>query len=168
MSRARASWWVCGVSVLGLVISSALSQQPAPAEVPPVQFVDITRQAGITWRHVNGATEDKYLIETMGGGGAFLDYNRDGRLDIFLVNSGCHKFSVKCAPGKNALYRQNADGTFTDVAQQAGVASSGIYGMGVAGGGYHNDGPPGIHVPRLPPKTRYYNKGGGPFPDPND
>src|SRR5438445_416609 len=140
MSRARASWWVCGVSVLGLFISSALSQQPAPAEVPPVQFVDITRQAGITWRHVNGATEDKYLIETMGGGGAFLDYNRDGRLDIFLVNSGCHKFSVKCTPGKNALYRHNADGTFTDVSEASGIAKHEGKALGVVAFDFNRDG----------------------------
>jgi len=168
MKHPRASWWVCGVSVLGLVISAASSQQPAPAEVPPVQFVDVTRQVGITWRHLNGATEDKYLIETMGGGGAFLDYNRDGRLDIFLVNSGCHKFSVKCTPGKNALYRQNADGTFTDVAQQAGVASSGIYGMGVAVGDYDNDGYPDIYVTGFPHNTLYHNNGDGTFTDVTD
>src|SRR3989442_637629 len=104
----------------------------------------------------------------MGGGGAFLDYNRDGRLDIFLVNSGCHKFSVKCAPGKNALYRQNADGTFTDVAQQAGVASSGIYGMGVVVGDYDNDGYPDIYVTGFPHNTLYHNNGDGTFTDVTD
>lgn len=130
-----------------------------------VQFTDVTREAGIAWRHVNGATEEKYLIETMGGGGAFLDYNRDGKLDIFLVQSGCHKFSGSCASGKNALYRQNPDGTFTDVAAQAGVADSGIYGMGVAVGDYDNDGFPDIYVTGFPHNVLYHNNGDGTFTD---
>ena len=66
--------------------------------------LDRVHLAGIDFTLRNSPTSQRYLIETMGGGGAFLDYNRDGRLDIFLVNSGCHKFSVKCPPGKNALW----------------------------------------------------------------
>src|SRR5215472_14014849 len=120
-------------------------------------FTEVTRPLGITWQHVNGATPEKYLIETMGGGGAFLDFNNDGRLDIFLVQSGCHRFSLNCKPGKNALYRQNSDGTFTDVADAAGVANSGIYGMGIAVGDFDNDG--------YPHNVLYHNNRDGTFTD---
>src|SRR5260221_7152423 len=98
---------------------------------PHITFTDVTRRLGINWSHTNGATAEKYLIESMGGGAAFLDYDRDGRLDIFLVNSGCHKFSgEKCVPGRSALYHQNADGTFSDVTAKAGLANIHTYGMG--------------------------------------
>ncbi len=127
MKRAFAFAGLCmsALLVLSATGPSSRSAQDLPAKAA-VTFVDITKQAGITWQHVNGATPEKYLIETMGGGGGFLDYDGDGRLDIFLVQSGCHKFSANCKAAKNALYRQNADGTFTDVAQAAGVADTGI------------------------------------------
>ena len=150
---------------LALFALGAASAQPFQNDSKDVQFTDVAQQLGITWRHVNGATEEKYLIETMGGGGAFLDYNHDGRLDIFLVQSGCHKFSVKCAQGHNALYRQNPDGTFADVAAQAGVADSGIYGMGVAVADYDNDGFPDIYVTGFPHNVLYHNNGNGTFTD---
>jgi enediyne biosynthesis protein E4 len=141
----------------------ATAQQSAPP--PTVLFVDVTEKLGIRWTHVNGATPEKYLIETMGGGAAFLDYNRDGRLDIFLVDSGCHKFSSNCKPSGNALYRQNADGTFTDVTQAAGLAGNPTYGMGVAVGDFDNDGYPDIYVTGFPHNVLYHNNGNGTFTD---
>ena len=133
-------------------------------EAPILKFVDVTQVKEITWRHVNGATEEKFLIETMGGGGGFLDYNRDGRLDLYLVDSGCHRFSGDCVPAGNALYRQNADGTFTDVTTQAGVAGGG-YGMGVAVGDYNNDGYQDLYVTNVGPNQLFRNNGDGTFTD---
>src|SRR5882762_6879248 len=159
-SRQRKS--VVLASCLTVIASGAWCAQRSMVNASKgVQFTDVTQQSGISWRHLNGATEEKFLIETMGGGGAFLDYNRDGRLDIFLVQSGCHKFSVKCTAGHNALYRQNPDGSFTDVATQAGVADSGIYGMGVTVGDYDNDGFPDIYVAGFPHNVLFdYNRDG--------
>src|SRR5260370_1202094 len=167
MKRSRHTKGVVLASSLALIASGAVfAQRSIDSESGrSIQFTDVTQQAGITWRHVNGATDEKFLIETMGGGGAFLDYNQDGRLDIFLVQSGCHKFSVKCKGGQNALYRQNPDGSFTDVAKQAGVADSGIYGMGVAVGDYDNDGYPDIYVTGFPHNVLYHNNGDGTFTD---
>ncbi len=136
-----------------------------PVSQPTVVFTDVTQDLGIRWTHVNGATPEKYLIEAMGGGAAFLDYNRDGRLDLLLVDSGCHKFSVNCRPSGNTLYRQNADGTFTDVTKAAGLAATPTYGMGVAVGDYDNDGFPDIYITGFPRNVLYHNNKDGTFTD---
>ncbi len=171
--RARASGpevllAACAAALLAALghAQQAASPQPPPqpARPPAIAFTDVTRELGISWKHTNGATENRYLIETMGGGGAFFDYNRDGRLDIFLVNSGCHKFSVQCTPASHALYRQDSDGRFTDVTAQAGVAGSG-YGQGVATGDYDNDGDPDLYVTAFGRNTLYRNNGDGTFAD---
>src|SRR6266404_5103997 len=121
------------LALLLALATSAAAQSgktaPASRDIPHINFIDVTRKLGISWSHSNGATPEKYLIEAMGGGAAFLDYDRDGRLDIFMVNSGCHKFSGdKCVPGHSALYHQNSDGTFTDVTVKAGLANINTYG----------------------------------------
>ncbi len=162
-ARAAALAAFCCLVLLQAAPSGAQSS-PEPSPAPAVAFTDITRQAGITWTHTNGATPEKYLIETMGGGAAFLDYNRDGRLDIYLVNSGCHKLSVQCTSSGNALYRQNADGTFTDVTREAGVGLPG-YGMGVAVGDFDNDGNPDLYVTNAGANVLYRNNGDGTFRD---
>src|SRR6185436_14028062 len=104
----------------------------------------VTRPTGLNFIHHNSPTSQKYLIETMGGGVALLDYNNDGLIDIFLVNSGRLDDPVKL-PAQfarsdpaywNRLYRQNHNGSFTDVTEQAGLARAGEtnYGMGIATG----------------------------------
>jgi hypothetical protein len=123
----------------------------------------------------NSATPKKYLIETMPGGVALLDYNRDGLLDIFLVNGGripspdgkLNFFSRREPAYWNRLYRQNADGSFTDVTEQAGLANAGDtnYGMGVAVGDYDNDGYPDIYVTNYGKNILYHNNGDGTFTD---
>ncbi len=91
--------------------------------VPPITFQDVTAQAGISFTHVHGGTGEKYLVETMGGGAAFLDYNHDGLLDLYLVNGGVLPGFTPPTPPRNALYRNNGDGTFTDVTEKAGVGN---------------------------------------------
>ncbi|MCZ6486133.1 MAG: CRTAC1 family protein [Acidobacteria bacterium] len=129
-----------------------------------VQFIDVTRRAGIDWSHENGATPEKYLIETMGGGGAFLDYDKDGWLDIYLVDSGSHLHSRVHSAAHNALYRNNGDGTFVEVTATAGLGDPG-YGMGVAVGDFDNDGWSDIYVTRFGRNTLYRNLGDGTFAD---
>ena len=129
-----------------------------------IRFTDVTAQAGIRWTHVNGSTEEKFLIETMGGGGAFLDFDNDGWLDIYLVNSGAHEFSEPGTKGRNALYRNDRDGTFTDVTSIAGVAGNG-YGNGVAVGDFDNSGFLDLYITNYGSNTLYKNQGDGTFRD---
>jgi len=136
-------------------------------EVKLLQGFDFTLQ--------NSSTEQKYLIETMPGGVALLDYNNDGLLDIFLVNGGQVVDPMKLPENFdrhdprfwNRLFRQNKDGTFTDVTSQAGLADAGDgnYGMGVAVGDYDNDGYPDIYVTNYGKNTLYHNNGDGTFTD---
>ncbi|MCU1296496.1 MAG: hypothetical protein JWO91_774 [Acidobacteriaceae bacterium] len=136
-------------------------------EVKPPRVVDFTLQ--------NSPTAQKYLIETMPGGVALLDYNNDGLLDIFLVNGG-RITSPLLAPENfdrhdpkywNRLYHQSKDGTFTDVTEQAGLANAGDgnYGMGVAVGDYDNDGYPDLYVTSYGKNILYHNNGNGTFTD---
>ena len=118
----------------------------------------------ITWRHVNGRSPDYYLPETTGAGCAFLDYDNDGWMDIYLVNSGRCDFFNPNPPLRNALYHNNRDGTFTDVTAKAGVPGGG-YGMGVAAGDYDNDGFPDLYVTQYGRSILYHNNGDGTFTD---
>ena len=108
---------------------------------------------------------DRYLPETMGPGVAFFDYDNDGWVDIFMVNSGASDFYKPKAPLKNALYKNNRDGTFTDVTDKAGVAGGKEFGMGCAIADYDNDGYPDILVTAYGRCTLYHNNGNGTFTD---
>jgi hypothetical protein len=121
-------------------------------------------QSGITWTHTNAMSAERYLPETLGPGCAFLDYDSDGWMDILLVNSGPSDFYTPPRPLRNALYRNNRDGTFTDVTEKAGVGGS-AFGMGVAIGDYDNDGFPDIFVTAYGRCTLYHNNGDGTFTD---
>ena len=121
--------------------------------------------SGISWVHENAMSADRYLPETMGPGVAFLDYDNDGWMDIFMVNSGKADFYTPAAPLKNALYKNNRDGTFTDVTDKAGVAGGNEFGMGCAVGDYDNDGYPDILVTAYGRCTLYRNQGDGTFLD---
>ncbi len=138
-----------------------------------VPIFDTKFPRGLDFTHRNSPTAQKYLIESMGGGVALLDYNNDGLLDIFLVNSG-RLFDRIATPEEfdrhdpqywNRLYRQNPDGSFTDVTEAAGLASAGDgnYGMGVAVADYDNDGYPDIYVTNYGKNTLYHNNGNGTF-----
>src|ERR687898_677519 len=108
--------------VLSLII--LVAQKPAPRTV--VTFEEVPPSASkITWTHDNAQSPDRQLPETVGAGCAFLDYDNDGWMDIYFVNSGPSDFFFPPAPLKNALYRNNRDGTFTDVTDKARVAAPG-------------------------------------------
>jgi enediyne biosynthesis protein E4 len=157
------------LSLLGLAgVSAAAGVSPFRARVvaaPPL-FEEIPPAAsGITWVHENAMSADRYLPETMGPGVAFCDFDNDGWIDIFMVNSGASDFYKPKAPLKNALYRNNRDGTFTDVAEKAGVAGGMEFGMGCAIADYDNDGYPDILVTAYGRCTLYHNNGNGTFTD---
>lgn len=144
---------------------------------PSIPFTDITQAAGIDFTHVNGATGDKLLPETMGGGTAFLDIDNDGDQDILLINScdwnrtqlpsavsGVDATTPTTPAPTHALYRNNGDGTFADVTQGSGFDQA-YYGMGVAVGDVDNDGLADVYISALGPNHLYRNLGGGKFED---
>jgi enediyne biosynthesis protein E4 len=136
---------------------------------------DLKLPRGVDFTLQNSPTPQKYLIETMPGGVALLDYNNDGLLDIFLVNGGRltspmqvpEKFDRANPRYWNRLYRQNKDGTFTDVTEASGLANAGLgnYGMGVAVADYDNDGFPDLFVTNYGKNILYHNNGDGTFTD---
>jgi hypothetical protein len=121
-------------------------------------------KSGITWVHNSGLSDEKYLPETTGSGCAFFDYDNDGWMDIYLVNGGKCDFYNPTPPLRNALYKNNRDGTFTDVTEKAGVAAGG-FGMGVAVGDYNGDGFPDLYVTQYGRSILYRNNGNGTFTD---
>ena len=131
----------------------------------PVEFVDVATRAGITFRHDNAASPQKYLIETMGSGCGWIDYDQNGLLDLYLVNSSPTKAYQPKSPLRSALYHNNGDGTFTDVTLRAGVGAEGLFGMGVAVGDYDNDGFPDVLVLGYGRCILYHNNGDGTFMD---
>ncbi len=130
-----------------------------------VRFVDVARAAGITFVHDNAASHEKYLIETMGSGCGWIDYDQNGLLDLYLVNGAATQLYQPAHPPRSALYRNNGDGTFTDVTEKAGVGGEGLFGMGVAVGDYDNDGYPDLYVLGYGRAILYHNNGDGTFSD---
>jgi hypothetical protein len=121
-------------------------------------------RTGIDWVHSNGRSPEYYLPETTGAGCAFFDYDNDGWMDIYLINSGACDFLTPKTPMRNALYHNNRDGTFTDVTLKAGVPGAG-YGMGAAVGDYNNDGYADLFVTGYNHCVLYRNNGDGTFTD---
>src|SRR5689334_12002559 len=151
---------------LSLCAALSLSSIPrASAQAALPTFEEIPASAsGITWVHDNAMSEQRYLPETLGPGGAFLDYDNDGWMDIYFVNYGTCDFFKPAKPIRNALYHNNHDGTFTDVTEKAGVAG-GTFGMGVAVGDYDNDGWPDMLVTAYGRCILYHNNQNGTFTD---
>ncbi|PYV78422.1 MAG: CRTAC1 family protein [Acidobacteria bacterium] len=128
-------------------------------------FIEVSPSAsGITWLHENAMSPSRYLPEALGPGCAFLDFDNDGWTDIFLVNSGPSDFWKPTKPVRNALYKNNRDGTFTDVTEKAGVGGT-YFGMGVAVGDYDNDGWPDLFVTAYGKCILYKNNHDGTFAD---
>lgn len=157
--------WLTRLIMAALALSPALltaqSHAGATRATPPL-FADVTTKAGIDFVHKSGASPEKYMVETFGSGVAWIDYDNDGFPDLYFING---------APGTaNALYRNNKDGTFTDVTTRAGVAANAganakSYKTGVAVGDYDNDGYLDLYVTAFGPNILYRNNGDGTFRD---
>ena len=132
----------------------------------PVIFKDVAQPAGLTgWTHKMGTLEKKYILEQIGSGVALLDYDNDGWLDIYMVNGSTYEaLSGKGDAPHAALFHNNHDGTFTDVAAKAGVAND-RWGFGVAVGDYDNDGWPDLFVSNFGKNRLYHNNHDGTFTD---
>ena len=154
--------------LLWLAASASVARavnEPSSAAAATSLFEEITASAtGISWVHDNAASVEHYLPETLGPGCAFLDFDNDGWMDIYLVNSGPCDFWKPSKPIRNALYKNNRDGTFTDVTEKAGVCG-GTFGMGVAVGDFDNDGWPDMLVTAYGRCILYKNNHDGTFSD---
>ena len=133
-----------------------------------VRYVDVAGSAGISFLHDNAASPEKYLIETMGSGCGWIDYDQNGLLDLYLVNGASARPNTSKHAARSALYRNNGDGTFTDVTIKAGVGAEGLFGMGVAVGDYDNDGFPDLLVLGYGRSILFHNNGNGTFTDVTD
>jgi hypothetical protein len=161
---------------LAVAAAGVREQEHATAEARATayggSFVDVTEKLRISFQYRASHTSRKYLLETMGAGVALLDYDNDGRLDVFLVNGAplADPTPRKAIPAKtgpeywNRLFHQKSDGTFEDVTEKAGLQGSG-YGMGVAVGDYDNDGFEDLFVTAYGGNKLYHNNGNGTFTD---
>lgn len=129
-----------------------------------IQFVDVTQEAGIHWKHTDGRSGQKYFMETLGSGAAFFDYDADGDPDLYFVNGAPLPGYVAQEVPTNCLYQNNGDGTFTDVTEKSGVGDTG-YGHGCAVGDYNNDGQLDLYVTNYGTNRLYRNNGDGTFTD---
>jgi enediyne biosynthesis protein E4 len=161
------------LALLGSLSSAKLCRPPAFAEsayvkgslVPKtdLRFTEVASQSGITFKHVLSA-EKKYIVESMSGGVALVDYDNDGYLDIYFVNSLTVDLVRSRQTSRSILYHNNRDGTFTDVTNRSGLGDIG-FGMGVAAGDYNNDGLIDLYVTCLGSDHLFKNNGNGTFTD---
>jgi hypothetical protein len=152
------------LAALGLATAVTATALVSGAGDPPPQFVDIARQAGVLFHHTNGASSEKHLVETMGSGGLFFDYDGDGWIDIFLVDGGSVADATLDRRAHHRLYHNRGNGTFEDVTERSGIQHR-AYGMGACAGDYDGDGRPDLYVTNYGPNALYHNRGGGVFED---
>jgi len=134
---------------------------------PTVVFTDITRTAGIDVRHVNGASAEKHLVETMGSGALFFDYDNDGWIDIFAVDGGSLADAAVAKTARHRLFRNRRDGTFADVSATSGIQHR-AYGMGACAGDVDNDGWVDLYITTFGRNVLYRNNRGSSFTDVTD
>src|ERR1700723_603929 len=139
------------------------SQKRSTPAVQVPQLVDLTVSTGISFQHLS-SPEQKYIVESMSGGVALIDYDGDGWLDIYFTNAPSVSMTLAGKKAKSALYHNNHDGTFTDVTDKAGVGYP-CWAMGVAIGDYNNDGHPDLLVTCFGGVVFYRNNGDGTFTD---
>ena len=154
-----------------IAAACALTMLPARAEQSdassasaPVTFENITQSAGIAFTHINGASADKYLVETMGSGALFFDYDNDGWIDLFIVDGGSYADAKVAASARHRLYRNLGNGKFSDVTAASGLTHT-AYGMGACAGDVDNDGRIDLYVTNAGPNTLFRNTGNGAFTD---
>jgi hypothetical protein len=158
------------ISTTGRVLLSsvvaflALCPRYFAADPPLPQFTDIAKQAGIAFHHINGASPEKHLVETMGSGAVFFDYDGDGWIDIFLVDGGSIADPALDKRARHRLYHNRGNGTFEDVTDRSGIQHQ-AYGMGACAGDYDGDGHPDLYITSYGPSVLYHNNGNGTFTD---
>jgi hypothetical protein len=149
------------ILVLALLDVEVMAQKPTVG----VCYSDVTSAAGIAFRHVNGRSGEFYYPETMGGGACFFDYDGDGYIDLYIVNGGPLGDVLVQGMAGNMLYRNNGDGTFGDVTEEAGVGEPSSYGQGCGAADYDNDGDLDLYVTNFGRDVLYRNNGDGTFTD---
>jgi hypothetical protein len=145
------------------VVGSQRGTAPASPDSPP-RFTNTAPADGLDFRHVNGGTPDRHLLEIMGSGGLFFDYNEDGWVDVFIVDGGSLVDAKVDATARDRLYRNRGNGTFDDVSASSGIVHAG-YGMGACAADYDNDGWTDLYVTAVGPNRLYHNDGGKRFSD---
>jgi hypothetical protein len=147
-----------------VVLATAAAAVVSGADHPLPQFVDIAREAGVAFHHTNGASAERHLVETMGSGGVFFDYDGDGWVDLFLVDGGSIADASLDRRARHRLYHNRGHGTFEDVTDRSGIEHR-AYGMGGCAGDYDGDGRPDLYVTSDGPNALYRNRGDGTFAD---
>ena len=130
-----------------------------------VHFTDVREPAGINFKHDATMSEEKEYLETVGNGVGWIDYDQDGLMDLYFVQSASTEWYKPSHPLRSALYHNNGDGTFTDVTAKSGVGAEGFYGQGIAVGDYDNDGYPDMLVTGYGRAILFHNNGNGTFTD---
>ncbi len=150
--------WATAVGLVCMCLSSTAHARD------PIQFRDVTRETGITFKHTDGSSGKRYIVESICCGLALFDYDGDGDVDIYFLNGAPLRGTKAKVPPKNALYRNDGNWRFTDVTRKAGVGDKG-YGLGVAAGDYDNDGDLDLYLSNYGPNVLYRNNGDGTFTD---